>query len=534
VDGVPITDCTAGVTSAVCQPAPLAAGAHTIAATIADLAGNPATVSSGFTLNLDSPPVIEPIGDRTALLGQVLSFTVSASDPDGDPITLMVTPIPLPDNAVFDGATGVFTFRPAADQVGSYPLTFIASDGRSQTAQAITITVPAPQPTAPTTLSGLLLDANSYAGGSSVPIVGATITLLGTSASATSDAQGRFVVQNASGGMQVLDIAPGTGQPAPDGSPYGGFREAITLVGHVDNVVERPFFLPRIDVASVTRVNPNAATVVTSPSLGVSINVPPHTAKNMDGTDFVGDLSISLVPRGLAPAQLPPNLDPALLVTIQPVGVVFATPVPMTFPNLDGAAAGNEMDLWSLLANEGRFAVVGRGEVSPDGGSVVTVAGGVRAADWHAVLPPQPAAAPVVHLDCPTGTCPGRVNLDASAATLGDGALQEAISTSAVRSLSGSRSLDLFYRSTTADVRPIIAQDVFLGQIAAVPPRYSISLSVGGITQGATVYYDASGLPENADSTSRLGAQFDGSALPTGVSTLPKFVLHLRDKSVEY
>jgi RHS repeat-associated protein len=516
VDGVPVTDCTAGVAAASCQPAPLAAGAHTITAGIADLAGNPASVSSGFTLNLDSPPVIAPIGDRTALLGQVLAFTVSASDPDGDPVTLMVTPVPLPDHATFDGSTGLFTFNPSVDQVGSYVLTFIASDGRSQATQAVTITVPAPQPTAPTTLSGLLLDANAYAGGSSVPIVGATVTLLGTSAVATSDAQGRFAVPNASGGLQVLDIAPGTGQPAPDGSPYGGFREAITLVGHVDNVVERPFFLPRIDVASVTRVNPNAATVVTNPTLGVSINVPPHTAKNMDGTDFVGDLSISLVPRGLAPAQLPPNLDPALLVTIQPVGVVFAAPVPMTFPNLDGAAAGNDMDLWSLLANEGRFAIVGRGEVSPDGGSVVTVAGGVRAADWHAVLPPQPTAAPVVHFDCPTGTCPGRVNLDASAATLGDGALEEAISTPAVRSLGGSRSLDLFYRSTTADVRPIIAQDVFLSQRAAVPPRYTISLSVGGVTQGSTVLYDSSGLPENADSTSRLGAQFDASALPTG------------------
>ncbi len=529
VDGVLVTNCSAAMASAACEPSALSSGTHQITAEIKDLAGNQAGTSSSFSLNLDTPPTISPIGDQTAPLGQTSTFTVHASDPDGDAVTLMVTPIPLPDHATFTGSTGVFTFSPTSDQIGSYPLTFTASDGKTQVSQSITVTVPVPQPTAPTTLEGFVLDANSSSNGETVPIVGATISLLGTSTYGLSDAQGHFVVNNAPAGRQVLDIAPGTGQPAPDGSPYGGFREAITLTAHVTNTVERPFFLPRIAIASVTRVNPDTTTVVTNSTLGVSLSVPAHTAKNPDGTDFVGDLSISLVPRGLAPAQLPPFLNPGLLVTIQPVGVVFANPIPITFPNLDHIPVGNDVDIWSLLASEGRFAVVGKGQVTPDGQSVQTVSGGVRAADWHFNIPPQPSPTNVTNdSDSPQGgTCkdpsdpPGATDPQAcsqggSLASLLKGSLIEDYALPSVRSLGVARSLRLVYTSTTADVQTIVSFDNFLSVRAAVPRTFSVSLSVGGVAQGAPVFYDATTLPEDADSTSRLGVQFDASTLPTG------------------
>jgi len=301
IDGSPLTDCSVAAQAAACQTTALSSGSHTITALVDDRAGNRIATSSSFTLNLNGPPVLTPIGNKTAFLGQTLTFTVQATDPGGDPITLMVTPVPLPEHATFTGSTGVFTFHPTVNEVGAHVLTFSASDGMNQVSETITITVPAAQPTAPTTLEGVLLDANAAMNGSTVPIVGATVSLLGTGTSATSNAQGHFTINNAPAGKQVLDIAPGTGQPAPDGSFYGGFREAITLTGHVSNVVERPFFLPRIDAASVTPVNPNTTTTVTNPNLGVSITVPAHTAKNPDGTDFTGNLSISLVPRNLAP-----------------------------------------------------------------------------------------------------------------------------------------------------------------------------------------------------------------------------------------
>jgi RHS repeat-associated protein len=424
--------------------------------------------------------------------------------------------LPLPEHASFDGTTGVFSFRPDGGQVGAFQVTFVASDGSLTDSETITITVPAAGTT--TSFSGRVLDANSAAGGQTVPVVGATISLLGTGSSAMSGSQGLFTLTGIPSGHQVLDIATATAQPGPAGSRYGGFREAIELVGGVENVITRPFFLPRIDEASSTVVDPNATTVVTNPNLGVTLTVPPHTAKYPNGTDFTGALSISLVPDGLAPAQMPEYLGAGMVVTIQPVGVFFASPVPLDFPNIDALPTGNEMRLWSLLPTEGRFAVVGRSQISADGTRVETVAGGVRAADWHFALPPELLAAsgPSPERRCGGSEGPEACMQVGSSAGLAEGALQERHSLPAVRSMGVPRTLTLAYDSTSADVRPIIGMDSTLLQLAAVPEQFSVSLEVGGFTQGATAYYDASVLPENADSTSRLVTQFDASALPTG------------------
>src|SRR5262249_37445526 len=160
-----------------------------------------------------------------------------------DPLTLTVTPLPLPAHATFDGTTGQFSFRPTSDQVGIVNLTFIASDGSLTASESVAITVPAAQVGATASLSGRRPDASSYASGFTVPIVGATVSLLGTGRSAMSDMQGNFLVTNVPPGHQVLDILSATALPAPDGSPYAGFREATEITAGVENRVERPFFL---------------------------------------------------------------------------------------------------------------------------------------------------------------------------------------------------------------------------------------------------------------------------------------------------
>ena len=69
------------------------------------------------------------------------------------------------------------------------------------------------------------------------------------------------------------------------------------------------FFLPRIAPESITEVDPSTTTIVENPTLGVMLEIPPNTAKNPDGTNFTGDMSISEVPDALAPAALPENLQ---------------------------------------------------------------------------------------------------------------------------------------------------------------------------------------------------------------------------------
>jgi choice-of-anchor B domain-containing protein len=96
---------------------------------------------ASFTTAANRPPVLDPIGGRFAYEGSTLSFTVHASDPDGDPLSY--TASALPAGATFDPSTRTFAWTPDFTQAGSYPgLTFEVSDGRGGTdSEAITITV---------------------------------------------------------------------------------------------------------------------------------------------------------------------------------------------------------------------------------------------------------------------------------------------------------------------------------------------------------------------------------------------------------
>lgn len=66
-----------------------------------------------------------------------LTFSVSATDPDGDPIAYSATG--LPSGASFSGRT--FRWTPTYGQAGNYQVTFTASDGQNQDSATITITV---------------------------------------------------------------------------------------------------------------------------------------------------------------------------------------------------------------------------------------------------------------------------------------------------------------------------------------------------------------------------------------------------------
>jgi hypothetical protein len=106
--------------------------------------GRGGTDSEAVTItvtNANAPPVLAAIGDRTVAEAGTLTFTVSATDADGNPLTYSASG--LPPGATFTAATRVFTWTPTYVQSGSYPgVTFAVSDGLGgSTSEAITITV---------------------------------------------------------------------------------------------------------------------------------------------------------------------------------------------------------------------------------------------------------------------------------------------------------------------------------------------------------------------------------------------------------
>ena len=450
-------------------------------------------------------------------MGASLALQLSASDPEGESVIFGVSPLPLVQNATLDALNGLFVFKPNTAQVGTLELTFLVSDGQGGSdSEAVNITVEAPPPGGVTALVGRILDANDFVDGTVTPVVGATVSILGTGVSVVSGADGRFVITEIPSDTQVFNIDATTASAAPDSSPYAGFRESIELIAGAKNVVDRPFFLPRIAVESLTPVNPSATTIVTNETLGVTLAVPPTTAKLSDGSNFTGEISISLVPEALAPAALPENLEPGMLITLQTVGVTFSTPVPITFPNIDNLTPGSETDLWSLDSDAGTFVVVGTGRVSADGSVIETISGGIRANDWHAVLPPgSEPRVPDGSSDRVCG-CRRLERQTGSATSVHSGNLMLDHTVPEYVSMGSPHGPRLVYNSTNADPQPIISTEATIVSRAAVPSTVSASLMVGGVSQAVEAFTDTSGLDENLDETFLQAIQFDASGHDSG------------------
>lgn len=75
---------------------------------------------------VNHPPVLVAVESQVTIEGTPLSFTVTASDPDGDAVS--VSPNSLPPGAAFDPQTGVFTWTPAIGQTGVFDIRFTAVD----------------------------------------------------------------------------------------------------------------------------------------------------------------------------------------------------------------------------------------------------------------------------------------------------------------------------------------------------------------------------------------------------------------------
>ena len=88
----------------------------------------------------NQPPVLSPIGDKSISEGELLEFTISATDPNGDPLTYSASN--LPSGASFDTGNRTFSWTPGSGQEGSYPnVHFEVTDGELTDTEDITITV---------------------------------------------------------------------------------------------------------------------------------------------------------------------------------------------------------------------------------------------------------------------------------------------------------------------------------------------------------------------------------------------------------
>ena len=88
---------------------------------------------------LNQPPVFDVVDDQTVFENDLLEFTVSAADPEGEGLTYSANDLPY--GATLDSLTGAFTWTPDFEQAGRYTVIFTASDGEKTVTVPVEITV---------------------------------------------------------------------------------------------------------------------------------------------------------------------------------------------------------------------------------------------------------------------------------------------------------------------------------------------------------------------------------------------------------
>jgi hypothetical protein len=90
-------------------------------------------------IRTNSAPVWSSAPVQVAQRNRTLTFTVSASDPDGD--SVVYSAHDLPSGAMFDQTTQTLRWTPTVSQNGLYQLKFLASDGLLTSTQIVNVTV---------------------------------------------------------------------------------------------------------------------------------------------------------------------------------------------------------------------------------------------------------------------------------------------------------------------------------------------------------------------------------------------------------
>ncbi len=117
-------------------------GTYTIQLIVTDSLGAASGPAQVNISTINSPPVLNPIGNKIVDEGNLLEFTVTAADPDGDTLSYSVDNLPTGSN--FDPQTQLFSWTPEFNQSGSYQVVFIVTDSglpSQSDSETITITV---------------------------------------------------------------------------------------------------------------------------------------------------------------------------------------------------------------------------------------------------------------------------------------------------------------------------------------------------------------------------------------------------------
>ncbi|MCZ0932671.1 MAG: hypothetical protein OXJ52_05940, partial [Oligoflexia bacterium] len=448
-------------------------------------------------------PTLAKVGNKTVKIGEELSFKLAGSDRDrNDSLRYMVSPLPLYENMTFNAGTGEFFFKPRANQAGDFKLKFSVIDKLgAEDSEDVTIKVSPLEKNAKTSVKGRVLEANAMANSNREVVLSGIDVRLSVDGDnrygAMTDAQGYFTINNIPTGEEYIIQILTAGITLNGKRKYADFHEQIEVIEKAGNVITRPFYMPLVDTNGVAEITANQATKVTNTAINAELDVPANVSM-LNGMTYTGEISLSEVPKALAPIALPESLrGTATLLTLQPAGLRFTTPVRVSFPNRDNFPAGTELDIFSVNPDTGLFEISGKGRVNADRSQIETISGGITAATWHVPGPPPPPS------NC-KGTCKDKNDEDCETCKAGSsvdlltGVLREEHSLTSYRSLNEERVLTLGYNSKSAKPhKRVVSMNRSYPVVSAIPPTVSARIRLLGSDLGQELVSNSSILSED-------------------------------------
>ncbi len=231
-----------------------------------------------------------------------------------------------------------------------------------------------PGPVNETSFLGIVLDNTD------VPIPGATVGIPEAGLVTTTGDDGQFLLIGAPAGSATLEV-DGSTTSRPGEWPSLEFH-IVTVPGR-ENDLGRPIYLPRLttEIAAVSETQGGVCTISSVP--GFRLEIEPGSATFGDGTK-TGVVSVTQVHPDKVPMPPPMNMNPPIIVTIQPPDVHFDPPARLQIPNFEGLAPGETTEMFSFDHDLGMFVSIGTGTVSEDGAFLFSDPGqGVIKGGWH-------------------------------------------------------------------------------------------------------------------------------------------------------
>ncbi|MEM1159399.1 MAG: PKD domain-containing protein [Pseudomonadota bacterium] len=449
-------------------------GDYTVRVTANDGLATASAEDSFSVIKRNIPPVLDPIEDQTVTAGETLTLQLVGTDEDGEPLTYFARPLPLPVGMTLDGDTGVLTFTPTADQVGAINLSIGVSDAIDTDEQGLLITVVLPDPTAPTAISGQVLDAEDFAQGVITPIPNAAISLREGSETATSGADGSFSITTAGSGRDTILVVPDNQGPGG----YSTESRLIDIAANVTSALQPPFLLSRVGQDCVN-IDPAVETVLSSATLGVTLTFPAGSVQDENGAAYTGQVCLGAAPRQSQPPQMPDEINACQIYSVNAPGAVFSERVGVSAPNLDGLPAGAGAMLYELSTNAARFIANGDATVSADGTTLTLPSGGLSSPSQFTIIPLSPMV--TTSPDQPDG-------ISVTSPAVGD--YQYSYTMANYRVFNERKGITIAYHSRAADPTGIVAADVTIADTAGLPVTVSGDLEIGGVSFDGMVNWD--------------------------------------------